>query len=446
MRIALMMWAALDSTPCVDALERLHLATIENYGPYHLLSQAQQRRVGKLKDVLRGDARGVRSLRACQSTLDAYLGQFRDPHLYVDAAWPEAPRIQLPSRHVLAQRLQHDAGTGTGISGRWYDAEGSIAIVQDPAHPGRFLAIRQPQHRLFAVLEHDRQQWSIVWTDGALWRQQPAALRRDGQLLAYGVRGMARAGANGFDPKDPLAPHYQRMTDRIGLLSLPSFMPQYAASLRAIVDRHGSEWTKLQGLIVDLRGNAGGDAIYVPLAPWILDGPIELERATNLLVSPAAQRHLQSALADDKLNARMAAQPGQIIEYREPSTVALPAYQPRPLRIVLLQDAGVGSAAEAFVRQATQSARVVSIGAATRGNIDTMQTLSIELGKGPWRFRFGFPLYFDRALPEQAVNHAGIAPQLPLALPEHRWIAFAVHWITAVDEPALAAGRAARPR
>lgn len=440
MLIALTVLAALGTTPCIDALEQLHLATIENYGPYHLLSQAQQSRVAKLKDVLLDDARGVQSLRACQPTLDAYLGQFRDPHLYVDAAWPEPPRIQLPSRRVLAQRLKQDAGAG--ISGRWYDAEGSIAIVQDPTHPGRYLAIRQPQHRLFAVLEHDRQQWSISWNDGALWRQQPAALRRDGQLLAYGVRGMARAGASGFAPTDPLAPHYQRLTDQIGMLSMPSFMPQYAGPLRAIVDRHGGEWATLRGLIVDIRGNAGGDAIYVPLAPWILDGPIELERATNMLVSPAAQRYLRSALADDKLNARMAAQPGQIIAYREPSTVNLPTYMPRPLRIVLLQDAGVGSAAEAFVRQATQSARVVSFGAATRGNIDTMQALSIDLGKGRWRFRFGFPLYFDRALPEQGVNAAGLAPQLPLALPEHRWITFAVNWITKFEETALATGRA----
>src|SRR5690606_4783480 len=70
---------------------------------------------------------------------------------------------------------------------------------------------------------------------------------------------------------------------------------------------------------------------------------------------------------------RMRANPGQVVPFREGSSDGLPEYPAAPRSVVVLQDRGTGSAAEAFVFHAGQSGKVVTMGEPTRGNIDYMQ-------------------------------------------------------------------------
>ncbi|HEX7029109.1 MAG TPA: hypothetical protein VF254_00785 [Gammaproteobacteria bacterium] len=62
-------------------------------------------------------------------------------------------------------------------------------------------------------------------------------------------------------------------------------MPQHAARRNAIIAEHGDAFSRARRLIMDVRGNAGGNATYFPLADYFLAEEIRISTATDILVS-----------------------------------------------------------------------------------------------------------------------------------------------------------------
>ena len=438
--------AAPETCTCAATFDAVVEATEEHYAGYlvKLPDEAARSTYRRFTGLLRADAAGARP-GECKRLLDAYTGFFADHHLFVmhrSDYRPAIPDLKGPWDEAAVQRAAA-AGPAPAatLEGVWYDGSGKVGIVRDAAlPPGRLAAVRldgEDRDDVVALLtlRHGRLRADYLQGDWG-WQNAEASLHRDGTLLAFGTRALGRAGALRLHPDDPQRPILERLADGVEYLSMPSFMPRYRAPLQEILEQHGERLAAARGLVIDVRGNAGGDAIYFPLADHFLANEIRLSEPSSLRASSWTLEYFQGfrerlgergAWLDPVLEA-MRENPGGIVEYRDGSAEGLPEYPARPETVLVLQDGGVGSAAEAFVYHARQSTKVVTLGEPTRGNIDYMQVSMHRLGCGDHGVWFGYPLYFKRALPEGSIDDEGYPPDVRLP-PEEDWIEFAKRWI-----------------
>jgi C-terminal processing protease CtpA/Prc len=229
-----------------------------------------------------------------------------------------------------------------------------------------------------------------------------------------------------LDPADPQAPLFARLDANTLYLSLPSFLGDYRQPLADILEAKGAEIGKAHGLIIDLRGNVGGDAIYFGLAPYLFIGPFQYYEDNLILASPRNLRTLEQireplgengAIFDPAIR-RMRENPGKLVPYLDGAMETPPELSPGPRRVVLLVDRGVGSSGEAMILLARQSPRVIVVGENTRGNIDYQQVSLQKVGCGDHAYDLGTPLYTrTRNLPAGGLDVIGITPDVPV--PDH---------------------------
>ncbi len=444
----LLLAATVASAGCPSAFDDVVSATETHYAGYVVKLDDDDARGAyrRFRELMRGRALAAADHAACRRVLDAYLGFFSDHHLFAASRENPTSPLPRPARRWTARRIGayfDKTEAMDPIEGRWFDASGRIAVVRDPGlRSGQFLALRTDERKSaepIALLERDADGYRIAWQHESWgWQRSEAQLRRAGDLLTFGTQGWGRVGARRLNTNDPMAPLAQDFGDGVHYLSMPSFMPQHREPLQAIIAEHGTQWAAGRALIVDVRGNAGGDAIYFPLAPYFLANDIVVSRPTSVRASPWTVSYFETfrerlgqngSWLDEPL-ARMKANPGEIVPYLENRSDGMPSYPENPGQVVVLQDRGVGSAAEAFIFHASQSRKVVTIGQPTRGNIDYMQVSLHPIGSDQFRFWFGYPLYFSRELPAGSVDDEGYAPDVHLNSDAGDPVEFAEAWIT----------------
>ena len=444
--------AGVAAAGCPAVFDELANATEANYAGHvlKLPDEASRTDYRRFRTMLADRASRAEGHAACRTVLQAYVGFYADHHLFVRSREhfnSPIPALREAWNDERAQAyLAGRAGTLDPVEGRWFDATGTIGVVHDAAlAPGQFVAVRldgEAQGIPIALLEnvaghyrihHEHPQWG--------WQLVDAGLHRDGSLLSFDTHGWGRPGDAHLASGDPMAPVFKDLGEGIYYLSMPSFMEPYRQPLMDIIATHGTSMGKARAIIADVRGNAGGNALYFPLAPYFLANDIRISEPSSVLASPWTIASFEGmrknmgehgAFLDAPLQA-MREHPGEIVAYMEASTDGMPEYPPLPAQVVVLQDRGTGSAAEAFVYHARQSAKVVTIGEPTRGNIDYMQVSMHPVGAGEHQFWFGYPLYFKRGLPEGSIDDEGYAPDIRVDLPQSEWLPFALDWIASAE-------------
>lgn len=479
---------------CVAVLDTVAEAVERNYAGYQVkLPDKHDRQIhAQYLALMRADARGLEPA-ACRRHINRYLDFFNDEHLFVSAPAlePTSPEetkrapvvpggravsIEAPEIPTLAARwtpdkvefrLRREANLDP-VEGLWKDDEGQFAIVYDDAIPrGEYVAFRferkyriRPGEVFAFVRPAGDGTYAVVFKAGEDdWREARATLTADG-VLTFADKGWQRttdpATQTGEQPDrfaereepensgdaatpagDPLAPQFRDLGDGLYYLKLASFMPKYREPLNALIEEHGDTLSKARGLVIDVRGNGGGDAIYYPLADWFLTGPITVSKPSAVLASQwnvEYFRRLRERLGEngdwlEPVLERMQANPGDIVPYRDGTIEGPDNPRPGPEEIVVLQDRGVGSAAEAFLLHARQSPKVVTMGEPSRGNIDYQQVTIRTLACGDYSVDFGWPLYMrSRDLPLDSLDDSGVAPDVLLTQGED-WLAFATRWL-----------------
>lgn len=424
------------SCSCTETLARVVEATRDNYAGYRMKFDARRMQThrGYLR-VLEEQASGA-SAADCPALTARYTDLFADHHLFTLSADPNPPALpklrRSWTRDDVAEALAEGKFGDDPLHGLWRDQHGELAIVSDPALPGNRLAvIRLPKDDdstgiVGLVSRHGDGSYSIQ-TPGyrEAWQRSDLSLHRDGSLAVFGTTAWARTLPAPTYPHlaadDPQKPVFKPLSDGIYLLSLPSFMPRHGPVLREIIERHGDAIEAATGLVIDIRGNTGGNAIYFPLAEYLLDGPIIVNEPNALLASEWNLDYFQSfreRLGErggflDPVLERMEENPGRIVDYRERRIDGPETFKQGPVRALVLQDGAVGSAAEAFLLHVRQSGRVATMGTPSRGNIDYQQVSLRTLGCGDFRVYFGYPLYMrSRDLPDNALDASGIPPDI----------------------------------
>ena len=425
---------------CSAAFDQAIASVEADYAGFQLKVEAERREAyDRFKALQRKDAASAGADR-CKEVLDTYLWFFQDYHLFAlrygkagetakstARPWTEAGARAEIDRH--RERLDP-------VEGLWYSQAGRYAVLHEAGAPaGSFFAVRlngdgSPSTELVALLRRTaRGTYQALLRDAqGLWQNRGADLYRGGALLSFGFQSWGRlhpaAPESRLDPADPQAPLFARLDAKTLYLSLPSFSGEYRQPLADLLEARGAEIGKAEGLIIDLRGNGGGDLIYAGLVPYIFTGSFEYQQDNLILASPRNLRELEAIRAPlgeggaefDPALRRMRENPGKLVPFRDAMSYTPPVLSPGPRRVVLLVDRAVASAAEAMVLWSRQSPRVTVVGENTRGNIDYQQVILNSIGCGDHTYALGIPLYTrTRQLPEGALDLLGIAPDIPLS-------------------------------
>lgn len=487
--------ASAGSCSCAATFADVVDAVEKNYAGYvvKLPDQRSREIYRQFRSLNEEDARNARNPEQCRSVIDAYLDFFADDDLFVgrvssqsaaqaitdstDAARgrqqtsaPELPKLKArwtPGKVEFRLRRETDLDP---VEGLWRDAEGQLAIVHDDAlDRGQYVAFRFRQHHfggageiLAFIRPASDGAYHIHYRDrNGVWQKTRARLNRETGILSFGNLGWQRitrpAAQTGEreDPSrageevsqkaaDPLAPVFRDLGSDFHYLSMPSFLPRFRESLQMLLARHREQFEKSNGLVIDLRGNSGGDPVYLPLMKYLLTGPVVRSEPNAVFASEWNIEYLaelreqlgeQGGYLGPVLD-RMRADPGKLVPYLNATMLDPGTSQAGPKHVVVLQDRSVGGAAEAFLLQVKQSDKVVTMGEPSKGNIDYQQVNTRNLGCGAYRLSFGYPLYMrTRALPAESLDDRGIAPDVRLPSVSDDWVKYAKRWLRAAGEP-----------
>lgn len=430
---------------CAAAFDRVVEGVETDYAGYQLKVDVKRREAYEgFKSILKTDAAGAGADR-CKEVLDTYVAFFQDFHVFVlragNAGRPGGQAARSWTEREARAEIDRNRERLDPIEGLWYAKDGRYAVLHETGSaPGTFVAVRlatgeTPGRDVGAVFRRTGQgSYQVSFRDvQGRWQNSMAALHRGGSLLVFGVYAWGRLDSLDpmnkparLDPVDPEAPLFARLDEKTLYLSLPSFLGDYRQKLDEIIATQGAEIAKSRGLIIDLRGNGGGDAIYFGLAPYLFTGPVQVWEDNAILASPRNLRYMEqfrAPLGDqgkifDPAIQRMRENPGKLVPYLDGTMEEAPPPTPGPRRVVILTDKGVGSAAEGMILLARQSPRVILVGENTRGNIDYRQVTMDTIGCGDHAYLLGTPLYNrTRRLPEGELDVIGITPDVPV--PDH---------------------------
>lgn len=435
-------------SPCSCGVQLVALAgaTSSNYAGFRdkAGNPADSLRHAQYLGILR--ERAARSMGAdCVAVLESYIAYFQDRHLQVRFTEAGALLGSVPGMGSMP-RLHADAAAtvsrGTSdhsdpIVGEWESTSGRtrLRIVRAPppydASDRYALVVASPdtawhQADVYAtfVLDEHRGVYHATWYAPGRHPQKWSAVVVGDTLLLSGFNGWHRVTAEtaGIPTarRDPLRPSFRMTAPAAAVLALPSMQVQYAAEVDRLLRVNADAISRLELLIIDVRGNqGGGDGTYMPILPLLFTDTIVIG-AGSVLSAPAIISYYEQFLDPAGVNspawvvdmlAAMRAEPGRQIPLPE-LRLAYDRILPAPPHVAILTDATGASSTETFLLRALQSGKVRIFGQPTAGIVDYLNPAHHPIGCG---VTLQAPtIRRAEQLPEGAIDGHGIAPQVVL--------------------------------
>ncbi len=306
------------------------------------------------------------------------LGAIRSSHLNVFS----------PSEN---RWLWEHEGSDTGIRARSIDGE--LVIISVLAKSPADLAGLKPGD-------------AIVSVNGETPMTAQVAQSTAGHYKIARGKEFLEADLDLADLAEDLSPSLTGVSRDIGLLKIPSFLPQYFEQ---------TQWEKIakslplfRGLIIDLRDNAGGSfpAMLRALSPFRCDKP----RIGELWRAPREKSQDKVEMRDE-LSAE-----SQLSQLAETDAIVLktfPDYGCFKGPVIVLTDDGTSSVSEIFTHALLKSPRARVWGTPTAGQVVMARWFPVgSLGGGD--YAISIPIAGYRAGDGSALELEGISPQKEL--------------------------------
>ena len=228
-----------------------------------------------------------------------------------------------------------------------------------------------------------------------------------------------------IDQKYPKFPVIRKLDDKNVLFSIPTFAID-GESFTTIVKDNWDVLSSTENLIIDIRGNTGGNALYLAfLELYATEPTLEGGKPGKVLASEDTKLYFeQMASYNETLYQDVAVH----ISNNMGKIINGPAYPNRPLEaypsniknVAILMDGAVGSAAEMFVLHSKQvSSKVTTFGSATFGMIDytSVNAIPLKTSKNQ-NIYFGYPTSslgnVDFEKYPNGYNKSGILPDISI--------------------------------
>ena len=435
---------------CASVLEEAIQKVTTVYAGYDdKLTPATRSRYNQLLYQVRQRAPKADDERACYEVLRHYTNFFRDSHISVWFSTHSSPtRLRRVKLETLPRTLATQA---TGIEGIWVTADHKqqFAICPDPSALNQFIAV---------TLASPDSAWVPGMVKAEIYRYNQHAKRYQGLFYQANFTGLLdgfklsenridhlfgpawyRQGKEDQTPKPQPTVEFKILDPQFIYLRLARFDQGDVRQLDSLLKANREVIAKTRNVLVDLRGNGGGNAsssdemirlIYtnpIIYPAWQYRSCPELIKATQNTI---ARLQTHSGNNDLILKRQVAllgalqAHPGQLVSGGEDLTRKADSTAVLPQRIAFLLDGNCGSSTEFFVFEGKQSKKVTTFGSNTHGVMDYGQAQSFPLacgqyvlgipwGRNGWIERFGY-----------RTDNIGFAPDVAIASSEPDWVQF----------------------
>lgn len=398
----------------------------------------------------------------CTSFLQEFLNQFKDGHLFVFER-PQYPPNDLTSfkSKVISNRIEinelmtqletQKATTNLvgidGLIGRWSDGNSVFTILKEKDEYKAYVISSKDTSSVIGGLKaHFRKNRNGF--DGMLYaasyrpRYVTGNIYKEGTLIAmdggtyWGEIESSFAREIGMINKENvLLPVITKLDDKNTLFSIPSFNIE-GKQFNKILEDNYDLLINTTNLIFDIRGNTGGNAIYLSFLDAYATKDLDASQGL-VLASEDTKLYFeaQAKFAKDIFGPvvdRISKNPGQIVDGPQ-----YPAKRMKPLktkiqRVAILTDNGCMSAAESFILHSKNvNNKVITFGSPTGGVIDYTSVNTIKLNSsGIQTIYFGYPTSsLHKLIPANGYNRTGIMPDIPIKESEKDKVKFIVEYL-----------------
>lgn len=431
---------------CKNELDFLINKVEETYAGYYFLNQQGNKPAyNKFIRTLKTKAASS-NFNDCFFILRTYTDYFKDGHLGIlalpnftakekDSLNTKNPvsiiHIDSAKNYFIQQSKKLDA-----IEGIWQMKGYKIAVLKDKATKHTFIGTVlettnpswKPGQVKLSIQKKGDNQYEIVFYRGDHYPIHYKSEIYKNVLLQTGISLWAKtfpvdAGLEYVNTISPDLPTCKRLDSNNMLLSIPSFMvsKQYFDSL---LKSHVSDIVSTKNLLIDIRGNKGGNFIYGNLLDYIVDADTIRSKPAKILSSKDnieyhklnyvkyyEQNKAPVPTYITNLIQRMNDSLGKVVDYFPFQPFPIDTVYHFPKNVAILTDKANLSAAEAFLNYAKQSKKVKQFGTSTAGVIDYMNINTVPLLCNQYYYLY-YPVYFNAGLPKAAINNIGIKPDI----------------------------------
>jgi len=395
----------------------------------------------------------------CTAFLDDFLSFFGDGHLsafeyprYSESAiseFREEIKNHKISRGMLDRMMLNDStsirSSSDKILGEWTDGKSDFMVVKDEdvykayilestvegIAFGECKAIFSPNSDGYWV-EYYTYNYSKRYIRGGVYKE--GLVFRAGNVFWIKKESPLKRELELIDKTNFKSPVIIKLDEKNTLLSLLSFSLDYK-SFNDFIKENKQLIINSENLIIDIRGNRGGNGIYFPLIE--LYATQNMEGSQGLVL--ASPDNLSYFERQQKYSRKVYKPVVQRIENNLGDIVEGPLYPEKKFKIpkrskiknvAILTDRGSASAAESFLLHSKRSStKVKTFGAPTEGMIDYTSVSSLLLNCGKQNIYFRYPtstLHKER--PRNGFNATGIPPDVPIKKQEKDKIDYIINY------------------
>lgn len=449
-----------QSCNCIQLLDSLIKKTETNYAGYiHKVIEKRKNNYIRVKFDLLEKAYGL-NLEECYNVLAEYTEFFEDGHLYI-TEFPRTTARESDSlfKYIKTYDLSRDFEQIISkrknlheLEGLWKDGDQKLAILK--IDKNKFYGVllessnlKWKQGMVKMEIEKNRNSYTITYfrNDFSEIHFRNIHIYKE-VLLPFGPYLFSKVSPVTPELKyinlsNPQLPIIRILDKQNILLTIPSALIE-RKYLDSLLNFHEKEIKKATNLIIDLRGNRGGNFIWGKLyeiANTQVWPPKKNKNEDNFLMLASGDNETYffnfiNFFTDTgginyytRLTEKIKENRGKIIGFSFydplPDTVRRNVHE-YPQKIAIITDHAVASAAEAFILYMKEnSSKVILYGENTNGMIDYMNVNTILFGcKENKRYYFGYPTFFSKEIKENPINPTGIKPDIKIPSKIKDWV------------------------
>lgn len=440
---------------CLENLEMTIQKTEANYAGFPAKVNPKTRpSYEALVKNLRSRAAAEKGAKNCFYLIRDYVNFFRDKHFsfsYYNREDADSEQLDVHAQTFSGRQI-------VGVEGIWVNPDSSVKVGILQVSKGLFKAAviesKDKNHRpgqvIFTLKQHPK---GYVYTAFDSFASTQLYSKQRGNLLqhwGFELWGRTSPKAMTAAEQKELALwrnnnkglDFRKIDSETTLLKIPTFFNN-DNRIEALVSKNDAEIRNTENLIVDLRGNGGGNTGWIYFLPYLITNDIKQD-VTQLRVSednvklkiselePVVKNpvpaELKKYFTDDymaEVNKAYRELPVTTQAFYPLSGPGIPldSVAKKPKKVALIVDDLCGSSSEYFFWMIAQSKKTVRYGTNTVGMMDyegPSSRTTLPLGN----FILFIPTTRSGWTASRPIDQTGFTPDVKINLPEDKWIEF----------------------
>ncbi len=427
---------------CAEAFEKAVQVYENDYALFNIkITEANREFYVANKEVFREKASRVSSIEDCLPVLEQWLQFFRDGHTYIrftgNSALKETRRsIVIDKNAFLKEIKKKKAYKENDLLGIWKYGDYEVGIMQKKESPdNEFIGVvlnsknklwkqGDVKFELSQVYGNDYE--VVYYRDDNSRRKLKGKLQNPEHLEFIDFNNWVKTWPSNTNIVTKTEEaylfndfHIRIIDGKIPYIRFPNFYEKEPAFVDSLLQAHHQELVNADFFIVDVRDNNGGnDAVYKPIFPYILSGPIQTPNYGLWLSEGNIDIFLDGRKPED-LDEESKAEYDYLSSLTgelfwpsgdEYASTSIPdtLFAPHQKVAVLINEKTISSG-ETFVYRTRQSEKVILYGQNTAGIIDGFNVLTRSIDC--------FDLYYPSSVrakdvAENPIDPNGMAPDV----------------------------------